>query len=83
LCLLKSAWGVLFRPPCFGCFSGNCHSSELNSLDFHISGNLLPLAGSSCMLYLVCVSCFVHKHALKVHSLADMFGHLTVFLRSE
>jgi hypothetical protein len=48
-----------------------------------ISGNLLPLAGSSCTLHLVCISCFVHKHALKVHSLTDIFGHLTVSLRSE
>lgn len=53
----ECAWESCLSPTGVGCFSGNCYSSKLDY--FHtgllIPGNLLSLAGGSCILFLVCV----------------------------
>jgi len=53
----ESAWESCLSPIGVGCFSGNCYSSKLDYFDtgLLIPGNPLPLAGSSCILFLVCV----------------------------
>jgi len=53
----ESAWESCLSPTGVGCFSGNCYSSKLDYFNtgLLIPRNLLSLAGSSCVLFLVCV----------------------------
>jgi hypothetical protein len=83
----ESAWGVLLSAALVlvASLAIEIHqnSTPLDS-GFLISGNFQPLAGSSCMLFIVCVWFVLYtKIHRKVHSLADTFGHSTVFLRNE
>ena len=72
----QSAWEFCLSPLGVGCFSGNCYSSELNSLQFWTSDTHKPATSYRKFLYII--SCLCLAFCTQKCSLADTFNHLTV-----
>jgi hypothetical protein len=77
----ESAWGSCLGPLLVGCFSGNC--IHIWILDFSCMGACYLLQEGLVHYFLFMFSVLYTKMHWRVYSLADTFGHLNAFLRSE